>query len=509
VEAARGRALAVGALLVVLALAARVPGAVGDALWQDEIGAARVISEPAPGSAIDRIVARESTPPAYYALAWGLDKGAEAAGLEPVQRARGLRTLSIAFAIGCTALTFVLALSLLPLWAAALAGLLTVFAAPLVLHGYELRAYSLLAFASVGFAVALERAAARPAYGRLALLAGATALGALTHYFFLTALAAGILWLLVSVRSRAVAARVGAALAIGLVPLAAWLPYFLRQYEHGVYGTARPFSVWRFLDFLPSLFVPQPVIIDVGVAVSAVLALPVLASAALLLRRPEGRLCALFVLVPFLGVSVLATLTEERVFNTRNLIGIAPFAAVALAWGCASLPWRRVSYAAGALAVVLVCAGFAWGEVGLGRTPYDRIAGELLAQGLRHDEPIVWFGNYDGIVPVSWYLTGKRRADAWPRVVLAEPTKGTCTGVAIVARSEEGRQWLRAHRDAIVARATIPYFGDDLQGSRRPDLVVARARWSPGLLDRPAGAENWFLLRLAGSHSPCLRRKAA
>lgn len=504
----RSAALAAGLVLVLLAFAARVPG-VGDALWQDEIGTARVISEPTPGGALDRIVARESTPPAYYALAWGLDKGAEAAGLEPVQRAEAVRTLSLVFGVGCTALTFLLALSLLPLCGAALAGLLTAFAAPLVLHGSELRAYSLLAFACVAFAVALERAAARPTYGRLALLAGATALGALTHYFFLTALVAGIVWLVVSVRVRAVAGRVGTALAIGLVPLAAWAPYFLRQYEHGVYGTSRPFSAWRFLDFLPSLFVPQPVIIDVGVAVSAVLALPVLAAAVLLLRRPEGRLCALFVLVPFLGVTVFATLSEERVFNTRNLIGIAPFAAIALAWGCASLPWRRVSYAAGALAGALVVAGFAYGEVGLGRTPYHRIAEELLAQGLRPDEAIVWFGNYDGVVPVSWYLTRTKPADAWPRIVLAEATKRACTGVAVLARSEEGRQWLRAHREAIVARGTIPYFGDDLQGSRRPDLVVARVRWSPGILDPPVGAERAFLLRLAGSYPPCLRRKTA
>ncbi|MGH3079233.1 MAG: hypothetical protein ACRDPZ_13760 [Gaiellaceae bacterium] len=467
-----------------------------------------MISEPTLRGALDRIVANESTPPGYYVIARAADRMAAAAGMAMESRTRAVRMLSIAFGLACVLLTFVLALELVPLWAAALAGLLVSFASPLVLHGSELRAYSLLAFSCVAFALLLGRAAAQPALPRLALLAGAVALGALTHYFFLFTLLAGAIWLLASGQRRSVVGRVTAAMAVGLLPLAAWSPSWVRQIEHGVYATSRPFTHHRFLDFVPSIFTPQAVVLDMGVLLHAAVTLAVLVPSVLLLRRREGRLCALFVLTPFLLVTGIAWATEERVFNTRNLIGVAPFAAIAVAWGCVSLPWSRARSAAGVVVAATVIAGFAYGEVALGRTPYDRIADEMAAQGSRPDEPIVWFGNYDGIASFAWYLTRGRPANTWPRVVVSEPARGTCTGVGVVAGTAVGRLWLRRHRSEIVAQTSTPAFANDLQGPRRPDLIVARLRWSEGILLRPATATNWFLLRRAGTASPCLRRKA-
>src|SRR5919109_4990571 len=61
-------AVALGAGLV--ALAARVPGAVAYPLWQDEVASARILVEPTPWAAVDRVVQTESTPPLWYLLGW-------------------------------------------------------------------------------------------------------------------------------------------------------------------------------------------------------------------------------------------------------------------------------------------------------------------------------------------------------------------------------------------------------------------------------------------------------
>ncbi len=312
---------AVIVVLLAVTLVARVPGAVRDALWQDEIATVHVISEPTLRSTLAQIVARESTPPAYYVTARAVDRAASRLG--PQGRARTVRALSIGFSLACTLLTFELALRLLPLWGAALAGLLSSFAAMLVAHGYELRSYSLLALASVAFALALERAAARPALGRLAVLSAVVVVGSLTHYFFLLTLAAGGLWLLLSGRGRSVVGRADGALAVGLLPLVLWSPYWLDQYRHGFYATAPRLTIENFLQFFPALFVPRAVVGHLGIAVAVGATAAVLVPTVLLLRHPEGRLCALFVLVPVLVVTAMVWASGERIFNARNLIGVA------------------------------------------------------------------------------------------------------------------------------------------------------------------------------------------
>jgi Dolichyl-phosphate-mannose-protein mannosyltransferase len=506
--------LAVGVLLAACAVGSGLTGALHDALWQDEIGTERVISQPTVGAALHVIVHRESTPPAFFLLARAADRAAT--GLKPESRARAIRSLSIVFSLGCAVLTFVLAYQLMPLWAAALSGLLISFGSVGVVYGSLSRAYALLAFACVAFALMLERAAARPGFLRLALLAGVVALGSLTHYFFLFTLGAGVLWLLVSGLRGATIARVGAALAVGLIPLAVWSPYWLRQYRNGIYATAPSINFAHFLGLLPSLFTSQAIVSSTSIAVTGLVTLAALVSAAFLLRRPNGRLCGLFLLAPFLTVSLLAWVTGERVYRDRNLIGVAPFAAIALAWGCASLPWRRVSYVAGSLVGALVISGFAYGQIALGRTPYDRIAHEMMRQGFRRDEPIFWFGSWGGHVPVGWYLALHETAKTDPPLVVSHPSQGACSELEVVARTETSRLWLERHRKAIVAETALPSFGDVPLGRRNPDLIVARLRWSPGILtptevvdpdvDRwPTAPTNGFLFRVAGTPSPCLR----
>jgi Dolichyl-phosphate-mannose-protein mannosyltransferase len=505
---ARSLRIWIGVLLLACTLGARLPATLHYALWQDEVGVEHVIAEPTVGRAIDRLVAHESTPPTFYLMARVVDRAVS--GLNLVSRARAARGLSIVFSLGCTALTLVLALELLPLWGAAVAGLLASFASILVIHGAELRAYSLFAFTCVAFALALARAVEQPVFRRLAVLAFAVALGSMSHYFFLFTFAAGVVWLLTADRTRSVLLRVGGALAVGLIPLAVWLPNWWRQFHNGHYGTAPPFSFAHFVELLPSLLVPEQVVQRTSEAIPIVASLAVLAAAlVLLLRRPgTGRLCALCLLVPFIVIAVMVWITEKRVYNVRNQIGLTPFAAIVLAWGCAALPWRRVGFLAATVACALVLAGFAYSQVGLGRTPYDRIADDLIAQGFRNNEPVLWFGSYGGILPVAWYLTLDEPPITWPRVRIATPTGRACRAVEVVVRSRTGRHWLARHRDAILTQASTPSYGDLAQGGReRENVIVARLRWSRGILDRPAGAHGWFRFYRAGSQTPCLKPK--
>jgi hypothetical protein len=92
----------------------------------------------------------------------------------------------------------------------------------------------------------------------------------------------------------------------------------------------------------------------------------------------------------------------------------------------------------------------------------------------------------------------------WPRFTLSSPNGAACSAVAVVARTRTGRRWLEQHRDAVLAEASIPSFGDVPQGRPRPDVIVARLSWSPGILDRPDLAQRRFRLHRADTASPCL-----
>lgn len=496
--------LVVGVVLLVCTLGTRLPAAVHNAFWQDEIGALRVVSRPTLRQAIRQIVKGESTPPVFYLTARALDR--TVSGLGAVRRAQVLRVLPLSFSLACTALTFVLALELMPLWGAALAGLLASFASLLFVHGYELRAYSLLAASCVAFVFLLERAVARPTFRRLALLAGVVAAGSLTHYFFLLTLAAGALWVLLSRPSRSLVLRLGITLIVGLVPLALWSPFWLEQYRNGIYATAPPLSLRLLVDLAPTFFAPQPLVHNLGTSVAVLVTLALLAATVLLLRNPTGRLCAFCVLVPVLTVTAVVAVTGDRVFNPRNLIGVVPFAAIALAWGCTALPWRPAAYAAGALVGALVVAGFAYGQANLGTTPYDRIADAVAAQGYRPGDPIVWFGKYGGLFPPAWYLAARQGEPKWPLIRNSSPTGVPCRGVTVVARGLVGRRWLSQHRELIRARSSVPQYGDSPLARRGADAIVARLAWSQGILALPKGASAPFLFHLHGTSSPCLRR---
>lgn len=494
--------MAVGALMA-LALVTRTYGHLDEAVWEDEVGAMHVIELPSLSGALRQIVTHESTPPAYYVVARFVDQAFGWMSLD--SQVRVLRVLSILFATGCVALTFVIARRLLELSGAILAALLAGLASILVIHGSELRAYPLLALVATAFAFQLPRALETLSSRDLALLAGVVAIGGLTHYFFLLTLAAGVLWLVLERPTSEARKRVGIALALGLVPLVLWSPAWLYQFRHGIFATAPPFSLDRFSDVVTTLMWPQALSADVGSFGRSLVTIAILAPALLLLRRRDGRLAALMLLVPLLCSAFVAWSTGERIFSVRNLTAVAPFVAIVVAWACVSLPRRTLAAGAAGLALASVFFGYGYSELRLGRTPYDRVARELRAQRFRDDEPIVWFGDKAGVGPVAWYLTARGSRTAWPKYVLARPSGGVCRAVQVIARTRAGRLWLHAHADRVLAETHVKSYGDGIQGRRGSDISVARLSWTNDVLGSTRSGGSRVVFHLVGTRPPCLR----
>jgi 4-amino-4-deoxy-L-arabinose transferase-like glycosyltransferase len=426
--------------------------------------------EPSLGAALDRVAESESTPPLWYALAWVVEQ----TGL-PVETARGIGVAAGALLAG---LLVVYAARLLPLWAAALAGLLAALASQLVLRGAELRAYALYALLALLFAWLLERAAEAPSRGRLAAYWATTAAGLLTHYFFLFLLVPGLLWLWRTPSFRLARARVAAASALALVPFLAWTPFLAEQVENQRFSWIGDFSLVKALAVYSAfawnagpLYVRD--IVDVGfwegLARVGVLVLVVAGSVAAWRLGRRGRLVALLALVPTVLAACL-WLAGENLFTTRNLLAVAPFAAVALAALAASLP-RWAGPAAGALVLAGVCAGLVR-EAQLSPPPYDELAHALVAVGWEPDAQVAIFGgahelSYLGTAyavrgPVSWYLPGRPRLE----LVDGQP----CERAFVVAPPGRARSLLAGAEETRtvddVAVARIP-CADDL--GRRVD----------------------------------------
>ncbi|HXV33868.1 MAG TPA: hypothetical protein VD769_07645 [Gaiellaceae bacterium] len=454
-----------------LAAAAALPGAIDLPLWQDEVASARVLLEGTPAGVVEHVARTESTPPGWYLLAWVLRE----AGV-PVE---ALRFLSVALAAALAGLTVVYARGFLPLWPAGVAGALTALAWQTVVHGSEVRAYALLALLTLVFALLLERAAARPSPGRLVAVAACAAAGAYTHYFFLLAALAALVWLAVERELRGAAVRVGAAVLLGSATLLAWLPGLLDQVGAERFGWIDAFDPVKFAALPSALFWdPGTMYAELGtdpgtgeaVARAAILAL-VLGGCWVLARLgPSARLCALLVVVP-IGVSGVAWLAGLRIVTGRNLIGVTAFAAVALAAVLLPLP-RRAAVAAAVAGVALAVVSYVRSPMDT-RVDFDRVADALVEAGWTPGEPILVVGSLpDFRSPLEWYLPGDVTL---PR---AKPV-GTCGDLWVVTDVPAGRTLLDLAQPA----------GREEVGT----VEVARVAWNGTLAAEAEAAEGGYL----------------
>jgi len=412
----------------------RIPGALDDAMWQDEVASARVISEAGPLAVIRQIARTESTPPLWYALGWTAHRAGS--GVQDV------RFLSVAAGMALAAAIVVCAQRFVPLPAATAAGLAVALGYQFVFHGRELRAYELAALLTLVLAVAAEHFARDPTHGRAAQLAAAVALGTLTHYFVVLSVVAVAVWL--AAMPPAVRRRGAAALATGLAPLSVWAPVALRQYAHHRFSFIGPFSVHGALTTYWLLFVraqPRPGALHVAAPLALLLA--VLVGAALLARASSsGLLWPLLAVMP-VGLGMAVWLAGLRIYDVRNLICAGPFAAVAVGSLLARLPRRTVTVACGALCCLLVLGYTRSNRVQ--PVAYDRIAQALVAEGWRAGDPIVVYGDPNALWgPLEWYLPGR------PRFLEQRPAPTSPAPSFVVAA--RGALRARATRFAVATR---------------------------------------------------------
>ena len=300
------------------------------------------------------------------------------------------------------------------------------------------------------FVLALAWAAERPTSGRLALLAAAVAAGTMTHFFFLFTLGAGLIWLVLRKEDLR---RLLVAIAIGLLPLVAWLPAFYKQFERR--GIRNPdFSLRSTLESYGALFVRG----DVNLVFALLVLCLVLAGSIRLGRASEaGRLCALAATVPVLAAS-LVWLAGPDIYIVKNLLGAAPFAAVAIAAALAAPP-RPVALAATSAAALLVLASYA-DTRGRIVPDYDLVAAALVDEGWQEGDPILVFGPpYQLLHPLDWYLPGGR-------LEVADWNGEPCERVFVVSVGGRGRALMVGVRTRRVRR-----------------IVVGRIAYRPGLAD--------------------------
>jgi Dolichyl-phosphate-mannose-protein mannosyltransferase len=440
---ARAAEAAVAAALV--AAAVRLPGAIRDSFWQDEVASARIIVEPTFGAMLGRVRATEATPPLWYALGWFLHE----LGLTPY----GYRFFGLLFGGLLAAATWFLARRLVAPAAAAAATAIVVLGYQFVEHGRELRAYELYALLAVLFALALLRAVERPERGRLVALAVVVAAGCLTNYFAVLFLACGLAWAWAA-RAR----RVAAAAVAGFALFVPWLPAALSQYDHHRFswiGHFRLSSVLSAYWLLAAQNEPATAVLH-RLAPYATLALVLLAAAVLACRGGEDRLVALLAVGP-VAVAAVVWAAGPEVFDPRNVIGAGPFAAIAVASLLARLPVRAAAPLAAA-GLGLLAYGYGSSE----RTPptdFEGIAHALVREGWSPRTPIVLYdGNFFAFRgPLEWYLPGR------PGLTLGRPTGRPCRGAFAVVAGDRHAQvlagrlrWADASETTHVTTARLP-----------------------------------------------------
>ena len=287
----------------------------------------------------------ESTPPLYYALAWGWSRifGSGEVGLRALSAAFGIATIPVVFALG----------RLLVSRRAGLLGSALAACSPLLVwYSQEARSYALLALLSALSVLTFEHARRRPMPQALTSWATVACLALATHYFAVFLIGAEALWLLLAYPRRL---KVWIAVAAPAVAGAALTPLALHQENSGQtwWIAARPLGGRireTLTQFVTGAYTPSH---HLGAALSLI-AIAIVAGGLIWLVEGNERLGAAIVLV-LGGIAVLAPLvlspTRFDKFFYRNLIGGWPLLVIGLA---AVLASRRAGRF-GPLAFVAAC----------------------------------------------------------------------------------------------------------------------------------------------------------
>ena len=473
---------------------------IGQPLWLDEVASMRIITAHGVGNVLHLVRVNESTPPLWYLFAHGVDSavGSLGSGATVIT----LRFISLVESAILVAVTVIWVRRFMAIPQVALVGGMLSFASILVEHRVELRAYTTLALLVVLSGMALQAASRRPTPSRLGLLALADAAGAMTHYFFVFSLAAGIIWIVVSPLKLRVKAQLLLTTCAAMLPLLAWLPSLAAQVRAHHFGFIGPFDAHQLVTVWRRLFVQH---MHAG-AWAADLALAFLVVVAVgiwrLLRSQHTRLAGLYALVPFAASATLWAF-GQNLFDSRNLIGVVPFVAIAVAAA------TRLRSKAGGVIVTSVgttalAASLLFTQLPLHRTAYDTVAMRLTTHGWHPGDPVLFFGSpFPDFNPVAWYLPGR------PLMVRGRPAPHpapACHDVFVVSETRGGREWLR-DRPGLVWSAEVPFYGNRPEGGREPvPVVVAKIRTSNASLLESAGKRSASFFFEPGTGTDCLDR---
>lgn len=363
------------ALLATIGLALRFFA--DSALWLDEAQTVAIVDAGVGNLASE--LRSDGHPPAYYVLlsVWRSVVGEGDAAL---------RALSGVLSVGAALAVWSLVRTRHGVRAAHAATLLVACNPFLIRYGSEVRMYSLLAAAVLATWWAADRLRRTGEWHWFVLTAALTSLTLLTHYWALfTGLAAGLGALAVARRRIDHSGRVAAALAVGALGFAPWLPVFLEQLEH----TGTP---WATTPTPPSIALS--VVADLGggrqdnLAVLLAALLVTLFVLGITVRSAERWTVTLDFRIAsatrewaWIGIGTLAigsavVLVTRGAFASRYAAGVAILLIALMGVGAASLRPRWIGDLA-LIAIATLGLVVAWNEASTPRTQADEIAAAI------------------------------------------------------------------------------------------------------------------------------------
>jgi hypothetical protein len=186
----------------------------------------------------------------------------------------------------------------------------------------------------------------------------------------------------------------------------------LTQFQQGRFWWIGAFQLRTVIAVPARLFTSAYANTSGGIVLSMAGLLLVAGGAARLGRASAaGRLVAVLALGP-LAEAAAVWAGGVRIFAQRNLIGVAPFVAIAAVAGLAAVP-RRAALALGAAAATFLLVPFTPLSGAQGTPPYDAMARELVAEGWTPSQPVAVFGDFFPYrSPLEWYLPHRPVLDA-------------------------------------------------------------------------------------------------
>jgi Dolichyl-phosphate-mannose-protein mannosyltransferase len=316
---------------------------------EDETLALFVGRDSLPG-VVDHVTRERGGAPLHFLLAWGVAHLGFGLG--------GLRILSAAFAVASLPLVAALGRRLGGPRVGFVAALLVAPSWLFLFHGVYGRMYSLFLFLSLACTLALLRALDRGGRGRWAVWVGAALATVGAHPYGVLLLGGQAAYVFVAGRERLrEAAAAGGAVAVLGIPF--WLTDLVLagRFDVGVGGGGEklggPTSVLRYLWR------------SAGDATAGwwpvTLCVLVVAAAGVLQLRGRGRLLVLCMVGTTAAAFLVAKLGGSAAPESRHLIFLAPFLAIAIAAAAVGLARRRPAVAVVGLALLLVAeVGWAW-----------------------------------------------------------------------------------------------------------------------------------------------------